>query len=156
MNDLFPTADPERTHEFHCFRCEYVKQNLTPSEAGQYRVSHLCPREKINELVRGTEPSKPNNPTSKDLRLATERWLATPQGKKAYWLFKKFAAQMVERDRSFGIGLLAERVRWEMALAGQDEEGFKINNNYRAYIARKLCDDVVGVFERMRFRETRY
>lgn len=52
-------------------------------------------------------------------------------------LFRKFALQMLAANRRFGIGQLTERVRWECALKTRGEP-FKINNNFRAYIARTL------------------
>ena len=54
--------------------------------------------------------------------------------------FAGFAEQLRARGRRFGIGLLAERVRWEMTMRGGDED-FKVNNNFRAYIARRLIAD---------------
>lgn len=39
--------------------------------------------------------------------------------------------------RKFGAKALAERVRWEYAIEKNDEE-FKINNNFVAYVAREL------------------
>jgi hypothetical protein len=56
-------------------------------------------------------------------------------------LFERFALQMVERNRRFGIGQLAERVRWEVAMTWtKDMDGFRINNNHRAYLARELIN----------------
>lgn len=51
-------------------------------------------------------------------------------------LFERFALEMAARGRSFGIGFIAERVRWEAAVAWSGD--FKVNNNFRAYIAREL------------------
>lgn len=51
-------------------------------------------------------------------------------------LFEQFAAQMVAKKRRFGISALTERVRWETALQWDDSP--KINNSFRAYIAREL------------------
>lgn len=65
---------------------------------------------------------------------------------RVYPLFQHFAAQAVRKGRRFGIGALTERVRWEVRMRwGKDEQGFKINNNYRAYIARDLAKDMPGV-----------
>lgn len=52
-------------------------------------------------------------------------------------LFERLALQAVKAKRRFGIGLLTERVRWE-AKVSRWVDGFKINNNHRAYIAREL------------------
>lgn len=37
-----------------------------------------------------------------------------------------------------GIGMLAEKARWDAGVGGRDEDGFKVNNNYRALLARHL------------------
>jgi len=49
-------------------------------------------------------------------------------------LFMRFAREMLERNRRFGIGSLTERVRWETSLSYAP----KICNSYRAYIGRRL------------------
>ena len=46
------------------------------------------------------------------------------------------AKKRTEQQRRFGIGELCEQVRWHMAAQGVD--GFKINNNHRAALARRL------------------
>jgi hypothetical protein len=54
-------------------------------------------------------------------------------------LFEHFAMQMLQQGKRFGIGMLAERVRWEVRTTwAPDQDGFKMNNNHRAYIARDL------------------
>lgn len=65
---------------------------------------------------------------------AAREWIdANP---KAFALFERFALEAASKGRRFGIGFLAERVRWECWI-GQYTD-FKINNNHRAYIAREL------------------
>jgi hypothetical protein len=101
------------------------------------------------------EPARENNPRREDLRKAAAAWIvANP---KVYALFQQFARQMSDRGRRFGIGLLAERVRWEcmFVTAGGTHE-YKINNNYRAYIARKLVQDDPFLTQFLRFRETKW
>ena len=53
-------------------------------------------------------------------------------------VFEELAGRAVARGRRFGIGLLTERIRWEFRFERHDGEQFKLNNNYRAYIAREL------------------
>lgn len=53
-------------------------------------------------------------------------------------LFEEYALTMARLGHRFGIGFIAERVRWECRLQSDPGEDFKINNNYRAYIAREL------------------
>jgi len=56
-------------------------------------------------------------------------------------LFEKFALEMAERDRRFGMKALAERVRWQvMASWEKDEEGFRINNSYTSHLGRMLVE----------------
>jgi hypothetical protein len=55
-------------------------------------------------------------------------------------LLHKFACQVRDRGRKhFGIAAIFERVRWEMAMETTDPQGFKLNNNLRAYYARLLA-----------------
>lgn len=74
----------------------------------------------------------------RDLRAQAEKWMR--DNPEAMRLFRKFALQMLAANRRFGIGQLTERVRWECALKTRGEP-FKINNNFRAYIARKLIQE---------------
>jgi hypothetical protein len=71
-------------------------------------------------------------------------------------LFRRFAADMAARRRRFGIGLLAERVRWEVhAEWAPDAAGFKLNNDYRAYVARDLIADMPELAPLLRTRRVR-
>lgn len=48
-----------------------------------------------------------------------------------------------------GIGQLAERCRWEIAMRTNDPD-YKLNNNFRAYYARLIMHnepDLAGIFE---------
>lgn len=56
------------------------------------------------------------------------------------WLFicNEAVARAYQRRR-FGIGELCEQVRWHMKAVGVDD--FKINNSYRAYLARRLVKE---------------
>lgn len=76
-------------------------------------------------------------PIRNELEEKYRRWLHGHQA--VFALFEKFALEMLDKRRRFGIGMLAERVRWECASTfTKDAEGYKINNNYRSYIARDL------------------
>ena len=77
-------------------------------------------------------------PIRNELEKKYRLWLEGP-GKQVFPLFERFALEMVAKHRRFGIALLAERVRWEVATTwASDAEGWKINNNHRSYIARDL------------------
>ena len=102
-------------------------------------------------------PNEPNNPGKENLRRKTAEWIGrNPQ---IYALFVEFAREALKLRFHFGAKLITERVRWEAKVRwGEDERDgkYKICNNYVAYIARRLCQDVPGVEHLMRFRQTRY
>lgn len=76
-------------------------------------------------------------PIRNELERKYRVWLQTHVG--VFKLFERFAIEMCGNQRRFSIGMLTERVRWEVATTWRrDEEGYKINNNYRAYIMRDL------------------
>lgn len=69
--------------------------------------------------------------------IQAEQWIA--DSPRAFALFERFALQMVERGRRFGAKQLAERVRWEVAAQWEkDQDGYRLNNNIVAYVAREL------------------
>ncbi len=61
-----------------------------------------------------------------------------------------FARQAVAAGRKrIGIAFLVERVRWYGIIERRDDDGYKINNNHRAFIARELerrDPSLVGLF----------
>lgn len=85
-------------------------------------------------------------------REAAEQWM--DENPDVYAMFERFALQMAERRRRFGIGLLAERVRWETFLLWPSTD-YKINNNHRAYIARRLIADHPELDDLIQRRRTR-
>ncbi len=90
--------------------------------------------------------------------------MATLEEKSAVWmnenpeamaLFRKFADQVIASGRRCGIALLTERVRWTMAVETTGGEGFKVNNSYRAYLARRLIAEKPGLARLMTTRITK-
>lgn len=81
-----------------------------------------------------------------------EAWLATPDGQRVY-------REVVERARTlhgrgwqhFGIAAIWEAIRYDWHVrVGPDGEGWKVNNNHRAFMARKVMadhPDLEGFFE---------
>jgi hypothetical protein len=66
---------------------------------------------------------------------AAREWIdANPE---AFAMFERFALELAAKGRRFGIALVTERVRWEVAF-NYDKTDWKINNSHRAYIAREL------------------
>jgi len=63
----------------------------------------------------------------------THLWLS--ENPRAYQLFDKYASQLAATGKRFGAKLVFERLRFRYFLE-PDADGFKLNNNYTAYIAR--------------------
>jgi hypothetical protein len=84
-------------------------------------------------------------------REKAEAWVEEyPQ---VYALFEKFALQLAERKRHFGMKQIAERVRFEVALTWEkDEDGFRVNNNYISYIGRMIAEKHPQIKEFVEFR----
>lgn len=89
----------------------------------------------------------------KNLRSAAEEWIQ--KNPAVYKLFVYYALQMAEKRRRFGVALLAERVRWECHFVFNEGE-YKINNNHKAYIARRLVEEHPHLKEFISFRTVRY
>lgn len=73
-------------------------------------------------------------------------------------LFRRFAREMLRHNRRFGIWLLANRVRWEVfTQIAKDADGYRINNNLLAYLARDLIrtmPELAPLLETRRVRST--
>lgn len=71
------------------------------------------------------------------------------QNPHVYLAFTRFAFEAITAGRTrLSAGLIAERIRWESMISGND--GFKINNDYRAFYARRFMADHPehgGIFE---------
>lgn len=77
------------------------------------------------------------DPIRNELEEKYRRWLHGHQA--VFALFEKFALDMLGKRRRFGIAMLTERVRWEVASTIEpDADGYRINNNHRSYLARDL------------------
>lgn len=87
-----------------------------------------------------------------DWAARAESWMhANPH---VYNLFVKFAHERARAGKPFGAKALAERVRWECSFAKNGE--YKINNNYVAYIARRLVEDYPNLKPFIQFREVKF
>lgn len=71
-------------------------------------------------------------------------------------VFLRMARAKAGRGRRFGIGALTEVVRWECDDPEVYGSDFKINNNFRAYIARHLVALDRNLERFIEFRETRF
>lgn len=53
--------------------------------------------------------------------------------------FCRFAFEAIEAGRvTLSVSLIIERIRWEVFVVTKSNDGFKINNNHRAFYARKF------------------
>lgn len=54
-------------------------------------------------------------------------------------LFEQFTFQMIGRGfKHYSVNAVFERIRWEMDVGGDGIDTFKLNNNYRAFYARRF------------------
>lgn len=102
-----------------------------------------------NALEQGTEPFAPS-------RLEQDYLDWRNANPEAVARFRAFARQMLEAKRRFGMKQLAERVRWESrAACVRGRDGFRINNNHIAYLARDLVREMPGLAALIEIRVTR-
>ncbi len=95
-----------------------------------------------------------NNPEKPRLERATDKFLA--DNPTVFPLFETYALVMLRRAKKFGIKLLVERVRWHVLTQWEhDEDGFKINNNFAPYIARRLIRHYPGLKDLIQIRRIR-
>jgi hypothetical protein len=100
----------------------------------------------IWDTVRAAEPR-----SGKTIAERYAEWRATEAGQQVF----REAVDMAMRARNagidhYGIGAICEVIRWRRAIRGRDAEGFKVNNNYRALLAREIMAarrDLDGFFE---------
>jgi len=56
-------------------------------------------------------------------------------------LFERFTFEAIASGRRhFSISLITERIRWELYITTKSDDGFKINNNHRAFYSRKFMN----------------
>ena len=82
---------------------------------------------------------------------AFEEYIQTPHGRALERLVIDMARRLLLAGRSrYGIAALFEAARYEHALLGKHDDGFRCNNTYRAPMARKIMrehPDLAGFFE---------
>lgn len=115
-------------------------------------------QEKYDDLPLFAQPKHldhvPHEPVfrSGSLRKRAENWIR--ENPKVAELFLRFAKEMAAKERRFSVSLLTERVRYEVAFEWNQD--FKINNSYRAYIARWLIAEDPRLEAWMTFRKVNY
>jgi hypothetical protein len=65
------------------------------------------------------------------------------------------ARKLAARGRRFGMKGLVEWARWQWIFASDDAQGWKLNNNHTAYLARRLCEEVPECRDYIEFRRVR-
>jgi hypothetical protein len=78
--------------------------------------------------------SPPSTVTHGRLRRAAIKWMV--ENPKALSFFEKFALELLQQKKRFGIDLIRERVRWETYFTYNGE--YKFANAHAPYIARYL------------------
>ncbi len=72
------------------------------------------------------------------------------------WVYEKLKLLAFELRNAgvkhYGIGGLFEILRYQASLTSKDEEGFKLNNNYRALYARMLAKNEPALRDFFSFR----
>lgn len=99
-----------------------------------------------------TQLSLLDEPT--DLERRYQAWItANPQVLPTY---ERVAKEALTSGKKFSISLLTERIRWECHMQTiPDDSGFKINNDYRAYIARDLIQRIPKLADVLELRVTK-
>jgi hypothetical protein len=93
--------------------------------------------------------------TESRLRREYQAWRETSAGQTGYALCRRFALEKLARQQRFGIAQLVERVRWDVPIAiEKDDGGLRLNNNHRAYIARELIDEIPALANLIETRQT--
>ena len=75
------------------------------------------------------------------------------------WVYDRLRTMALQLKRSgrnsYGIAALFEVLRYEYAMKTQSDDGFKLNNNYRALYSRMLAKDEPELKEFFRMRVRR-
>lgn len=86
-------------------------------------------------------------------RLTVAQFLAFDRANPQVWeLFRTFTLQVISRGfRNYGASGIWERMRWHMEVETPAGEPWKVNNDYRAFYARKFMleyPEYLGFFRR--------
>ncbi len=101
------------------------------------------------------EPARENNPEKKDLRDEAARWIEAHPEEYAALCARARARRNAKLP--VNVSMLAEWMRLgRQAVTKLPGEVYKLNNNHRAYIARRMVADHPELEACFRFRKTRY
>lgn len=103
----------------------------------------------------GVDPHVPQNPDRDNLRRKASEW--AQDNLRAYqWLANRCFELIRQGFKRLSINRLMEELRDARIDMSADKRGFKLNNNHRPYIARKLVADYPELAPYFRFRVTNY
>lgn len=107
-------------------------------------------------------PVEPLDPVAEAARLAHEQTIQEAferfhaSNPRVYELLCRFARELRRAGHDHGgIGMIWERMRWEVVTGSSDDAGFKLNNNYRSRYARLIHrqeSDLDGFFSTRELR----
>lgn len=90
-----------------------------------------------------------------NFKLETAFWSFHHTNPLVYELLVKYARQWARTNDHGSINLLFERVRWDFGTTIQPTDGFKLNNNHRAFYARLIEDKEPDLGNFFRLRQQR-
>ena len=88
----------------------------------------------------------PFDPIETAADLAFKRWLESDQGRRIANETLNRALRLHSRGvRHFGLKAIFESIRFDWAVGGEDDTGFKVNNTHAPRLARKLMEEHPGL-----------
>lgn len=114
--------------------CEYAdcREPILDPRPGQKYCNDTC-------RVAQWRLDNPRPRRSNDIQDRFEAWLE--ENPHVWQLIRRYAYRVLESGRErFGIAAIVERVRWEIEIETTGDP-FKINNDYRSRIVRKLIQE---------------
>jgi myosin-crossreactive antigen len=83
-------------------------------------------------------------------------WVFHIENPRIYELFDKYTRYAVRKGRTkFGVSVIIEQIRWYTTIVTESADGFKINNDHRAYYARLWMRNNPGHAGLFRTRKTK-
>lgn len=88
-------------------------------------------------------PSQPDLPVVGKVELAYRKWAS--ENPAAMTLIREMSQRVLDRGKKASFWLIVNRVRWEVEFQWTSIDGFKINNNHIALIARQMIEEMPGL-----------
>lgn len=140
-------ADTTLTTETDMFEDTLASVAMPTGEYSE-RVRQDTPGKVFDDAQSDSEPKK----AAKYSDEGFDEWRHTPAGREISNLFMRFAHQIRKTGKTrFSAEAVINQIRWQQALhSGPDDDGHKINNNWKPYLARwamKRHKRLEGFFE---------